>query len=501
VAAFVATGLSAFLSLAFYGGRPHFSDEVSYAFQARVFAAGLPWLAPPPVPEAFESDGVILKQGRWMSRYPPGFPLLLSAGVRAGVPWFVNPLAFGVGVFLLFRLGRSLFGDDAALAGAILFALSPFANTMSASFMSHTSSAASAVGALAFAVDSRGRRGTAVVSGLFAGLAFAIRPASAVVLLAPALLAALLVDLPGLRNRRRLAGFAAGFLVLPLAVACFQWAAFGSPLRTGYQVYDPLVSIEGNGGERIPASASFVEHLPAYPGLLGEAAFGLGGGALLVLAAIPLLRRRPAGLPLAAGFLGLLLFYSCFWSADVTHGGPRYLLDAIPLLALLLGETAATLVRRLPSVGPALRALLPAALAVALSAVVLSRRLPDLRGGLSECYGGAPSDPLAGMAEAKVGPSALVLVTWKNPVGWPEYTPRNFAHYPAYLLENGPVPSTAPRVFVRDIPDLRDRLFAAYPRAETWRVVVEVRPAASDETEVGGAWRLLGIHWERVRRP
>ena len=43
-------------------------------------------------------------------------------------------------------------------------------------------------------------------------------------------------------------------------------------------------------------------------------------------------------------------------------------------------------------------------------------------------------------------------------------------------LANGLDPRQAPRVFVRDLPEKRAELLAAYPRSEVWRVNVTLEP-------------------------
>ena len=130
--------LSALLALFSYQAHPHVPDEVSYLLQARYFAEGRLALPAPPVARAFDVDLMTLEAGRWYSPFPPGWPLVLAAGVRLGVPWLVNPLLAGVSVLLAARLFGALLPRREARLATLLFALSPWQLFLAMSFMSHT---------------------------------------------------------------------------------------------------------------------------------------------------------------------------------------------------------------------------------------------------------------------------------------------------------------------------------------------------------------------------
>ncbi len=87
---------------------PHVSDEVGYLFQARVFAAGHLSLAAPPLAQFFPAEWVTTHDGRWFAIFPPGWPLILSLGVRLGVPWLVNPVLGALGVVTIYALAKEL---------------------------------------------------------------------------------------------------------------------------------------------------------------------------------------------------------------------------------------------------------------------------------------------------------------------------------------------------------------------------------------------------------
>jgi hypothetical protein len=169
---------------------PHISDEVSYLFQARVLAAGRLTLPAPPIPSLFPAEWVVVHDGKWFSVFPPGWPLLLSLGVRLGIPSLVNPVLGAMSLVAIHRLAIRFVGDTRAVAVAILCAVSPFFLFMCASFMSHPASLLFATLCLLFLLEAttRGNWSLFLLSGGFAAFGFLVRPLDATVLWAvPAL--------------------------------------------------------------------------------------------------------------------------------------------------------------------------------------------------------------------------------------------------------------------------------------------------------------------------
>ncbi len=136
LAGFVAVIATA-LCLTSYEAVPHIPDEIAYLVQAKYFAAGLPWMPPPPVPAAFETFLVELDGDRWFSVFPPGWPLLLAVGVKLGVPWLVNPLLGGACILLTYLLVQELADRGLARLSITVLAVSPWHLLLSMSFMSH----------------------------------------------------------------------------------------------------------------------------------------------------------------------------------------------------------------------------------------------------------------------------------------------------------------------------------------------------------------------------
>jgi hypothetical protein len=498
--------LAAVLSQGLFSGMPRIGDEVAYVLQGRIFSAGKLFLAPPAVAEAFAVDNVILTADRWCGKYPPGFPLLLAAGWLAGAPWLVNPLLFGLAVYGLFRLGSKLFDSGTALTGAFLFACLPFAFLQAASFMSHVASLAFVVWCLSLLADGHSEESCPrlLAAGLLGGMAFLVRPMSAAFLLpVPALLILWMFYPRGARLRAAGTAIAGG--LLPLAFLLWtQWRTFGSPFLSGYAVFDPRESFLGDRHGTRRLAEILRESVRWYGESLPGALWSIPGPPFLWLALV-LLRPRKEDLVVAAAGGGLVMGYLCYYYRDVLYGGPRFALEATAFFALLLARaiantvgTLATRIRWPVARSATFRRTLVMMTSALLCTATVWRESPKIRAH-SHSYGGLPDDPMAGAEKAGVGPDALILVDFEDPRRSLEYTAADAPSFSAYLFRNALDPSTGRRVFARALRGRERELVAAYPRAETWRVVVSLSLPTVDEAPMGGPSVLHGIRWMRVR--
>jgi len=492
-----ATALSAWLCWRVFEGIPHVSDGVSYAFQARIFASGRLWLAPPPVPEVFEIGDVVLTADRWASKYPPGFPLLLAVGYLLRVPWLVNPVLLGLAVFGVFRLGRTLYDEVTGLIAAGLLAISPFALILGASHLSHTSALCVSVYALEAFVSGRqtDRARPLLLAGLLAGVAFAIRPYTAAALLLPAGLWTLGGAGPRVAFRR--AALVVAGAALPLALhAGFNAAVFGHPLQTGYTLANPTERMTGIRGHYSSPLTLLRDHFPRYLVDLNRDPWAWPWPDLLPL--LVLLRRksrRSGDLLLAACSLSVVLAYSFFWFYELQHAGPRYAFETLGALSLLVARGLMSGAALLSETSLWLRApyALKASLFLALAGLLvyfpLGRRLPAMMTINSRAYYGQTLEPLRRPGAEKVGPDALVLVAGT----WP------WASYASFALLNELDPRQGRRVYTLDVRARREEVLAAYPRQEVWKLFVDIAPRRSNERFAEPGCEVRRVIWNRVR--
>ncbi|MBM3989906.1 MAG: hypothetical protein FJ298_02750 [Planctomycetes bacterium] len=171
-----------------YERSPHVPDEIVYLLQARYFAVGELWLAPRSVPAAFDLDLMLLDQGKWYCPVPPGWPLVLSIGVRLGVPWLVNPLLGAASVLLGYLFLRELVDRRTARIGTVLLATSPWFTFLNMSFMTHALTLLCALLASLAVARARRTQGVAlcIVGGAALGVIALIRPLDGLIVAAAA---------------------------------------------------------------------------------------------------------------------------------------------------------------------------------------------------------------------------------------------------------------------------------------------------------------------------
>lgn len=188
----VALGTGIWACFAVQKGVPDVPDELSYLHQARGFADGELAPASPPLEEFHYTSWAIHDGGRWYSVFPPGYGVLLAAGVKAGAPWLVNPILGALLALALFALGRDIFGGDGigARAAVLVYLGSWFRMMHAGSFMAHPTATLftilAALGVLR-GVTAGGSWRWGAVAGASGAALLATRPLNAV-LLAVALL-------------------------------------------------------------------------------------------------------------------------------------------------------------------------------------------------------------------------------------------------------------------------------------------------------------------------
>lgn len=117
---------------------PNSGDEYTYLYQAATMAEGRLSNPLPPAPEFFETYYLVQRGDRTFGSFPFGWPLLLSLAMRAGIPpVLVNPVLGVVSLWLLYLLGRALYGARVGMLAAAAMAVSPFFVFNAASYFSH----------------------------------------------------------------------------------------------------------------------------------------------------------------------------------------------------------------------------------------------------------------------------------------------------------------------------------------------------------------------------
>ena len=346
VAAAVAAACFAYFSL---GGEGHTWEEREYGFQARIFAAGR-LTATAPATDAYVADenrsGNFLvgpnegvRDGKWFTIFVPAWPLLLAAGTALGRPWLVNPIMAFFTALALYGYGRRIVGADAALAGVLLYTVSPFATFNNASLFGEPAFLLFLVLFL-WAFDA-GREpekpSLMAVAGALLVVAFAVRDYAAFAAL-PAV-ALLFYDVA----RKKTSGYALSYFVLGVALAAGPLLYYNYATSGAAFTFPRSHALHTRFGISLPFLSPYLAYFTTRR--LWVLATDVMGWPLISLAPalVPLFLKklpRPARLAYAVAAATLLLYILPY--ADGINYGARFYYGALPA-ALLGGGLGLTL--------------------------------------------------------------------------------------------------------------------------------------------------------------
>ncbi len=169
---------------------PHLEDEMAYLFQARTLAGGNLVIKTPDLRRVFWQPFVVdySQTGNRFGKYSLGWPAVLSLGVIAGEPWFVNAFFGALSVATVYQLGRSVFNRDVGLIAAALTAFSPMTLLLNGTIMGHSLALfGCTLFMLAYWCITKRRQPIrwGIVAGLSLGIVLIDRPLTAVALAIP----------------------------------------------------------------------------------------------------------------------------------------------------------------------------------------------------------------------------------------------------------------------------------------------------------------------------
>lgn len=358
----------AFLALVVFEGVPHLPDEIVYLLHARYFAEGMLQLPAPPVAAAFDVDLLYYDAARSFSPVPPGWPAILAIGVRAGVPWLVNPLLSGACILLAHALLRHLASPRTARLATLLLATSPWFLFLGMSLMTHTATLACALAAALGVAVARARRAAypAAAAGVAVGLVGLIRPLEG-------LAVALVLGVWSLSARHRWFRLlpSAALTVVTIATACltlpYNAALTGSARRFPIlmyvdKYYAPGANDMGFGANRGMGWGG----LDPWPGhgvrdvvlntLLNGAALnhdllGWATGSLVLIVALFCSRRLRMLDGVMVAIIALVVgLHALYWFSGGPDFAARYwYLIIVPCLVLVARAPAALFGERTPS--------------------------------------------------------------------------------------------------------------------------------------------------------
>lgn len=156
---------------------PNSGDEYTYLYQAATLAEGRLRNPLPAAPQFFETIYIAHGGGHAYGTFPIGWPLLLAAVLRLGLPTVaVAPVLGVLTLVLMYLVGRELYGPRAGMLSTALTAVCPFFVLNAASYFSHVWCGCLLLAAtLAAALATRGHAAFAAAAGFLIGWAVLTR--------------------------------------------------------------------------------------------------------------------------------------------------------------------------------------------------------------------------------------------------------------------------------------------------------------------------------------
>lgn len=347
---------------------PNSGDENDYLFQAETFRAGRLSNPPPPIADVFTVKHITEKDGKWVSLFFPGWPLILAAFTSLGLAGFIVSPVLALLLMLAFaHLSRLLTGPGAALLSAALLSCCPFFLLNGASYFAHVPTALFAVLFVVALVRflATGSATWALSAGATLGFVGLIRPFTVIPLAIPCGVEVLLRA--ERRHYWRMPLILLGSLPFLLALLLYDNAITRNPWLTVETWTLPQLHI---GLHPIDEDGTYVSlkttSLMAVSHLIDLAEWTSPLLCLLYLAAglWKCWQRRLAFYDFIFPILVASYIFFPNWGGN--QYGPRYYFDAFPFLVLTVASAAAKWFSEQRRAG-----VLPAAATAALSGSVI----------------------------------------------------------------------------------------------------------------------------------
>jgi hypothetical protein len=324
----------------------HLEDEFAYLWQGQVVAGGDLNLPSPEFSSSFLVPFVIDYQGVRFAKYPLGWPVVLSLGIRAGLRDWVNPILAGIAVWLVYRLGKRTFGEKVGLLASALLGSSPFFLIQAGTLLSHVWSLVLCTAFTLFWIDAleteekQGRWLKSAAAGLCLGVLGLTRPLTMAAIALPFGIHGILLLIRGNRRQRRQIILIGGITLSLLSLHfVWQWALTGRFLTNPYTLWWPYDKVGfGPGYGVIEGGHSLLQGWwNTKQSLRAGGLSDLFGWWKISWILLPfgLIKARKSKITylLLGIFLSLIILYAAYWIGSRLFG-PRYYFEALPGLTI-----------------------------------------------------------------------------------------------------------------------------------------------------------------------
>ncbi len=337
---------AAFIAGSIFENMAHLEDEFAYIWQAKTIAGSDLTLPSPDYSSSFLIPFVVDHQGLRFAKYPLGWPVVLSLGIRTGLRNWVNPILAGIAIWFVYKLAKRLFNEKVGILSVVLLGTSPLFLIQAGTLLSHVWSLVlvSAFSLFWFdCLDADQQTGLwfkGISAGVCLGLVGLTRPLTMAAISIPFLIHGIFQMIRGNRVQRRVVFLIGGSA---LFVTClhfvWQWALTGDLLTNPYTLwwpYDKYGFGPGYGvvpGGHSPLQGWWNTKHSLHAGLSDLFGWGLISWLFLPFGLIK--GRKSSSVYLLLGiFVSLVILYSVYWIGSWLLG-PRYYFEALPGLTII----------------------------------------------------------------------------------------------------------------------------------------------------------------------
>lgn len=317
---------------------PNSADEYAYLFQADDFSQGRLWNEVHSHAPFFDFHHIIQKDDKWISRFPPGWPIVLSTAFILNItPSLINILITALALLVLYKLVKLKFDERIALWSLLTISVSSFLIFNAASYFSHNASLLFILLIIYYTHLSfeKSKPYLALLAGVFLGLLFLTRPYNCVLIL---FYFVYLIFQHNLKAMKPIMFM--GLASLPFA-GLFLWYNY---MVTGSMFVPVTMWGDVNEGIGFVNGHTFVDgikHIVKRIGLF----FYWASPHLLLLYLVYIggrIRNYKKGIahPEDFFFLVLIAAYFFYYSFGGNQYGPRFYLEAFPFLVIFVTARA-----------------------------------------------------------------------------------------------------------------------------------------------------------------
>jgi hypothetical protein len=314
---------------------PNSSDEYAYLYQAKTLGDSKLWEFAHDQPDFFYFNHIANKDGISVSRFPPGWPLLLSTAYFFNFnPALVNPVLGLLTLVLFYSFTKRFYSWRVAFWSLVSVALTSFFIFNAASYFSHTSCALFAVAFVygTYLYLDTGRPIYAILAGLSIGLVLITRYYTALLIFLPFFFY--------IFYRLKLKSFAAFIWIGVGSIPCVLFLFWYNNAITG----NPLLPVtmwaysdEALGFVRGHSVTKGLEHLVRWSAMF----LYWCTPALFILYVVGLIQKFSSKAdrwvrPEDYFYLLLMAGYFFYYQIGGNQYGPRFFFEAFPFLVVFV---------------------------------------------------------------------------------------------------------------------------------------------------------------------